>query len=60
LDYVIQNLLLSRWGRNRKVGLLLDLSDLGDDACALIEQGHDLAISVVYLLSARRKSCFGV
>jgi hypothetical protein len=40
LDYVIQNLLLSRWGRNRKVRLLLDLPDLGNDACTLIEQRH--------------------
>jgi hypothetical protein len=60
LDYVIQNKLLSRWGGNRKVRLLLDLPDLGNDACTLIEQGHDLPISVVYLLSAGRKSSFGV
>jgi hypothetical protein len=60
LDYVIQNLLLSPWGRNRKVRLLLDFPDLGNDACTLIEQGHDLPIGVVYLLSAGRKLSFGV
>ena len=60
LDYVIQNLLLSRWGRNWKVRVLLDLPDLGNNACTLIEQGHNVLIGVVYLLSARRKSCFGV
>ena len=60
LNYVIQNLLLSRWGRNRKVCLLLDLPDLGNYACTLIKQGHDLLIGVVYLLSAGRKSSLGV
>jgi hypothetical protein len=60
LDYVIQNLLFSGWGRNRKVRLLFNLPDLGNDACTLIEQGHDLLIGVVYLLSAGRKSSFGV
>jgi hypothetical protein len=60
LDYVIQNLLLSRWGRNRKVRLFLDLPDFGNDACTLIEQGDNLLIGLVYLLSAGRKSSFGV
>ena len=59
LNDVIQDLLLSRWRRNRKVRLLLDLSDLSDDACTLIEQRHDLLIGLVYLLSAGRKSSFG-
>jgi hypothetical protein len=60
LNDVIQDLLLSRWGRNRKVSLLLDLPDLSNNACPLIEQVHDLLIGLVYLLSARRKSSFGV
>jgi hypothetical protein len=60
LNDVIQNLLLSRWGCNRKVCLSLDLSDLSNDACTLIEQGHDLLIGLVYLLSAGPKSSFGV
>jgi hypothetical protein len=57
---MIQNLPLSRWGRNRKVRLLLDLPDLSNNACTLIEQGDDLLIGLVYLLSAGRKSSFGV
>jgi hypothetical protein len=44
---VIQDLLLSHWGRNRKVRLLLDLPDLSNNACTLIEQGHDLLIDLV-------------
>jgi hypothetical protein len=60
LNDVIQYLLLSRWGRNRKVRLLLDLPDFSNDTCTLIEQGHDLLIGVIYLLSAGRKSSFGV
>jgi hypothetical protein len=60
LNYVVQNLLLSRWDRNRKVRLLLDLPDLGNYACTLIEQGDDLLIGIVYLLPARCKSSFGV
>jgi hypothetical protein len=60
LDDVIQNLLLSRWYHNRKVRLSLDLPDLGNDACALIEQGYDLLIRVVYLFSAGRKSSLGI
>jgi hypothetical protein len=60
LNDVIQYLLLTRWGRNRKVGLLLDLPDLSNDACTLIEQRHDLLVGFVYLLSAGRKSSFGV
>jgi hypothetical protein len=60
LNDVIQNLLLSRWGRNRKMRLSLDLPDLSHDACALIEKGNDLLIGLVYLLSAGRESCFGV
>ena len=59
LNDVIQDLLLSRWGCNRKVRLSLDLPDLSDNACTLLEQGHDLLIGVVYLLSAGRKSSFG-
>jgi hypothetical protein len=60
LNDVIQDLLLSRWGRNRKVRLSLDLPDLSNDACTIIKQGHDLLISAVYLLSAGRNSSFGV
>ena len=60
LNDSVQDLLLSRWGRNRKVGLLLDLPDLGNYACTLIEQGYDLLIGLVYLLSAGSKSSFGV
>jgi hypothetical protein len=59
LNDVIQYLLLSRWYRNRKVRLLLDLPDLSNDASPLIEQGDDLLIGVVYLLSAGRKSSVG-
>jgi hypothetical protein len=57
---MIQDLPLSCWYRNRKVRLSLDLPDLSNDACTLIEQGHDLLIGIVYLLSAGRKSSFGV
>jgi hypothetical protein len=57
---VIQNLLLARWGRNWKMRLLLDLADFGNDACTLIEQGHDLLIGVVDLLSAGRKPSLGI
>jgi hypothetical protein len=60
LNDVIQDLLLSRWYRNGKVRLSLDVSNLSNDACTLIEQGHDLLIGVVYLLSAGRKASFGV
>jgi hypothetical protein len=60
LNDVIQDLLLSRWGRDRKVRLLLDLPDLSNNACTLIEQGHDLLIGLIYLLSTGRKSSFGV
>jgi hypothetical protein len=60
LNDVIQDLLLSRRGRNRKVRLSLDLPDLSNDAGPLIEQGHDLLIGLVYLLSVGRKSGFGV
>jgi hypothetical protein len=60
LNNVIQYLLLSRWGCDRKVRLLLDLPDLSNDACTLIEQVHDLLIGVIDLLSAGRKSSFGV
>lgn len=38
---------------------LLDSPHLSDDACTLIEQGHDLSIGVVYLLSAGRNASFG-
>jgi hypothetical protein len=47
LNDVIQDLLLSRWVRNWKVRLLLDLPDLSNNACTLIEQGHDLLIDLV-------------
>jgi hypothetical protein len=47
LNDVIQDLLLSHWGRNRKVRLLLDLPDLSDNASPLIEQGYDLLIDLV-------------
>ena len=60
LNDLIQNLLLSRWGRNWKVRLVFDFPDLSNDTCTLIEQSHDLLIGVVYLLSAGRKSSFGV
>ena len=60
LNDVIQDLLLSCRGRNRKVRLLLDLPYLSNDACPLIEQSHDLLIGLVYLLSAGRKLGFGV
>jgi hypothetical protein len=60
LDDVIQDLLLSRWCSNRKVRLALDLPDLSDYACTLIEQRHDLSIGIVYLLSTGRQSSFVV
>jgi hypothetical protein len=60
LNDVIKDLLLSRWCRNRKVRLSLDLPDLSNDACTVIEQVHDLSIGVVYLPSAGRKSSFRV
>ena len=60
LNDAIKDLPLSSWGRNREVRLLLDLSDFSNDACTLVEQGHDLLIGLVYLLSAGRKSSFGV
>jgi hypothetical protein len=60
LNNAIQHLLLSSRRRNRNVLLSLDLPDLSNDACPLIEQGHDLLIGPVYLLSAGRKSSFGV
>jgi hypothetical protein len=47
LNDLIQNLLLSRWDRDRKVRLLLDRPNLGDNASPLIEQGHDLLIDLV-------------
>jgi hypothetical protein len=37
LKDVIQDQLLSCWGRNRKAGFFLDLPDLSNDACPLIE-----------------------
>jgi hypothetical protein len=60
LNDVIQDLLLSRWRRYRKVRLLLDHPHLSNDARTLIEQGHDPLIGLVYLFSAGRKSSFGV
>jgi hypothetical protein len=47
LNDVIENLVLSRWVRNWKVQLLLDLANLSDNACTLIEQGRDLLIDLV-------------
>jgi hypothetical protein len=47
LNDVIQDLLLSRWVRNRKVRLLLNLPNLSNDACTLMEQDHDLLIDLV-------------
>jgi hypothetical protein len=41
------------------VRLLLDLPDLSNDACTLIEEGDDLLIGVIYLLSAGCKSSVG-
>jgi hypothetical protein len=60
LNDAIQDLLLSRRRCNRNVFLSLDLADLSNDARPLIQQGHDLLIGPVYLLSVRRKSSFGV
>jgi hypothetical protein len=57
---MIQDLLLSRRGRNRKVRLSLDFADLSNDACPLIEQGHNLLIGLVYLFSIGLESSFGV
>jgi hypothetical protein len=37
LNDVIQHLLLSRWGHDRKVRLSLDLPNLSNDACPLIQ-----------------------
>jgi hypothetical protein len=37
MNDVIQNLLLSRWGRNWQMLLSLDLPNLSNDACAPIE-----------------------
>jgi hypothetical protein len=42
------------------VRLSLDLPDLSNDACTLSDQGDDLLIGVVYLLSAGRKSSVGL
>jgi hypothetical protein len=47
LNDVIQDLQLSRWVRNPKVRPLLDLPNLSNNACTLIEQGHDLLIDLV-------------
>jgi hypothetical protein len=60
LNDAVEDLLLSRRRRNRKVFFSLDLPDLSNNARPLIEQGHDLLIGPVYALSARRKSSFGV
>jgi hypothetical protein len=60
LNDVIQDLLLSRWRRHRKVRLFFDPPDLRNDSRTLVEQGNDLLIGLVYLLSAGRKSSFGV
>jgi hypothetical protein len=38
----------------------LDLPDLSNNTCTLIEQGNDLLIGVVYLLSAGLQSSCGV
>jgi hypothetical protein len=59
LNDPVEDLLFSRWGSNRKVRFSLDLPDLSN-SCMPIEQGHDLLIGGVYLLSARRKSSCGV
>jgi hypothetical protein len=47
LNDVVQDLLLSRWGRNRKVRLLLDPPDLSNNTCTLVEEGHDLLIDLI-------------
>ena len=60
LNDVIQDPLLSCWDHNRKVRISLDLPDLCNDACTLIEQYYDLLIDAVYLLSTGRKSNFGI
>jgi hypothetical protein len=60
LNDVIQDLLLSRWRRNRQARLSLDLPDLSNDACTLVQQGDDLLIRLVYLLSAGSKPSVGV
>jgi hypothetical protein len=56
LNDLVQDLLFSRWGCNRKVRFSLDLPDLSNNTCTLIEQGDDLLIGVVYLLSAGLQS----
>jgi hypothetical protein len=60
LNDSVQDLLFSRWGCNRKVRLSLDLPDLSNNTCTLIEQSNDLLIGVVYLLSAGLESSCGI
>jgi hypothetical protein len=60
LNNPVEDLLFSRWGSNRKVRFFLDLPDFSNNSCTPIEQGHDLLVGGVYLLSARRESSCGV
>jgi hypothetical protein len=60
LNDPVEDLLFSRWSSDRKVRFFLDLSDLSNNSCTPIEQGHDLLIGGVYLLSARCESSCGV
>jgi hypothetical protein len=57
---MIEDLPLSCWGRDWKVRFSLDLPDLSNNACTLVQQGHDLLIGLVDLLSAGCKSSFAV
>jgi hypothetical protein len=60
LNDSVQDLLFSRWGCNRKVRLSLDLPDLSNNTCTLIEQSNDLLIGVVYLPSTGLESSCGI
>jgi hypothetical protein len=60
LNDSVQDLLFSCWGCNRKVRLSLDLPDLSNNTCTLIEQSNDLLIGVVYLPSAGLESSCGI
>jgi hypothetical protein len=55
LNDPVEDPLFSRWGSNRKVRSLLIFPTLSNNSRTPIEQGHDLLIGGVYLLSARRK-----
>jgi hypothetical protein len=57
---VIEDLPLSRRGRNRNLRFPLDLPNLSNNACTLLEKGHDLLIGVVNLFSAGLKPDFRI